>query len=77
MPTSTLTFDDLGSYEPVPSIYDGFAFGTDWYTYGQADYNTNYIDTVTVPSFPNFVYNGYGQSTVSFSSSESLIFGQR
>lgn len=71
---NVIGFDDLPSETAIPTNYDGFTWGTDWYVISQSDYNGDYGNAVTFPSEANAAYNGFGVVDVSLSSGAAFDF---
>ncbi len=62
-----LYFDDIstgGSVVAMPSGYGGFTWDTNTYVADNGYYDSGYANTVTFPSAPNAVYNGFGVSSI-------------
>jgi hypothetical protein len=69
-----VNFDDLTPGAGIPSSYAGFTWEANWSAYSQADYQSNYANTVTFPSLNNTAYNAYGVVTVSLTSGVEFDF---
>ena len=59
----------------MPSNYGGLNWDSNTFVYDVGNYTNLYGNSVTFPSDPNAVYNGFGALTINVTSPSAIILG--